>query len=174
MTLFLSSGKVGASSHCNVALTRKDCSLDADVSVPVRRATPRNPRAVLGKATFEDMNRMLSVGKLGERQPPARVSKKSDDVENMVRLQVHCLPFFWSGVFVIRKFSLFKRTVSFTSSIRVFGSHCKRIEFLFIHQLSPRDCEIVFRCNFICDIAGGIRFKTFDRRREGSSQDHRS
>ncbi|KAG0582540.1 hypothetical protein M758_3G067000 [Ceratodon purpureus] len=54
-----------------------------DVSVPVKRATPKNPRAVLGNSTFEDMTRMLSVGKLGESQPPAEESKKSDDVENM-------------------------------------------------------------------------------------------
>lgn len=57
-----------------------------EAPVPVKRATPRNPRSVLSNATFEDMTRMLSVGKLSERQLPA--SKKSDDVENMVRVQV--------------------------------------------------------------------------------------
>lgn len=56
--------------------------------MPVKRATPKNPRLVLGNATFEDMARMLSAGKFDEREPPAEASKKSNDVENMVRFQV--------------------------------------------------------------------------------------
>uniref|UniRef100_A0A7I4FUF6 Uncharacterized protein n=1 Tax=Physcomitrium patens TaxID=3218 RepID=A0A7I4FUF6_PHYPA len=52
-------------------------------AVPVKRATPKNPRLVLGNATFEDMARMLSAGKFDEREPPAEASKKSNDVENM-------------------------------------------------------------------------------------------
>jgi len=55
--------------------------------VLVKRATPRNPRSDLSNATFEDMAQMLSVGKLSERQLQAKVSKTSDDVENMVRFQ---------------------------------------------------------------------------------------
>jgi hypothetical protein len=92
--------------------------------VPVKRATPRNPRAVLGNATFEDMTRMLAVGKLGERQPPAKVSKKSDDVENMVRFQVPYLDLFWTlaRVFVSRKLFLLEGVVSCTSRITVYGS----------------------------------------------------
>ena len=92
--------------------------------MPSKRATPRNPRSVLGNATFEDMTRMLSAGKLGERQPTAKVSKKSDDVENMVRFQVPCFWLFWTLArsFVPRKFFLLVLDVSCMSSITVYGS----------------------------------------------------
>lgn len=61
--------------------------MDAEEApVPVKRATPRNPRSVLSNATFDDLTRMLSVETPSERLSPAGVSRKADDVENMVRL----------------------------------------------------------------------------------------